>query len=148
MRIQPIKHNKLIAVSGGFDPIHSGHIRMMKEASQFGDLIVFLNSDDFLMRKKGYIFMSFEERKEVIESIKYVKEVVAVIDKDNTVCETLKKYKPIIFANGGDRTKDNIPEVEVCKSLGIEMKFWIGGTKIQSSSILIKNAQSLSLGDK
>jgi len=136
MRTQ-LQKPKRIAVSGGFDPIHIGHIRMMKEASQFGELIVFLNKDDFLMRKKSYVFMPFEQRKEVIEAIKYVKEVIQVIDIDDTVCETLKKYKPDIFANGGDRTKDNIPEVEVCKNLGIEMKFWIGGIKIESSSNLI-----------
>ena len=146
MKTQPYKQKKRIAVSGGLDPIHVGHIRMMQEASKLGDLIVFLNSDDFLMRKKGYVFMTFEQRKEIIESIKYVKEVVAVIDTDNTVCNTLNKYRPDIFVNGGDRTKDNVPEVTVCKHLGIEMLFGVGGTKIQSSSELIKNA--FNLGDK
>lgn len=143
---------KKIAISGGFDPLHTGHLKMIKEASEFGDVIVFLNSDDFLMKKKDYVFMNFAQRKELLESIKWVKEVVAVIDKDQTVCGTLKKYKPDIFANGGDRTRKNIPEVDTCKHLGIKMIFGIGGKKIQSSSDLVKAIKyrdcGLNLGDK
>lgn len=136
MRTQPIR--KTVAVSGGFDPIHIGHIRMIKAAAKLGEVMVFLNSDDFLMRKKSYVFMPFAERKEILENIKGVREVLDVIDEDDTVCDTLNKYRPQIFANGGDRTSDNIPEVAICKQLGIEMIFGVGGDKVQSSSVLVK----------
>ena len=130
-----------VAVSGGFDPIHVGHIRYFKEAKKLGDkLVVILNSDQFLKNKKGYIFMPFEERKELLESIKYVDEVVRCIDKDQTVCQTLRKLKPDIFAKGGDRNLKNIPEKEVCEELGIKMLFGVGGGKVQSSSWLVDNS--------
>uniref|UniRef100_A0A7C3SR27 Cytidyltransferase n=1 Tax=Dictyoglomus turgidum TaxID=513050 RepID=A0A7C3SR27_9BACT len=128
----------IVAVSGGFDPVHVGHIRYFKEAKKLGDkLIVILNSDRFLMKKKGYVFMPFKERKEILESIKWVDKVIPAIDKDQTVCKTLAKLKPDIFAKGGDRTLENIPEKEVCEKLGIKMVFGVGGGKIQSSSWLL-----------
>lgn len=136
------KKEIVVAVSGGFDPIHIGHIRYFKEAKKLGDkLIVILNSDQFLKRKKGYVFMPFKERKEIIKSIRYVDKVIKCIDKDQTVCQTLKKLKPDIFANGGDRTIRNIPEKDVCQRLGIKMVFGVGGKKIQSSSWLIKKVK-------
>ncbi len=135
---------KIVIVSGGFDIIHIGHIRYFKEAKALGDyLVVILNSDDFLMNKKGYKVLPFEERKEIIESIKYVDYVIACIDKDASVCETLKKFKDefkeynLIFANGGDRNITNTLEKEVCANLGIEMQFNVGGEKVQSSSELV-----------
>jgi len=131
-----------IVVSGGFDPVHIGHIRLFQEAKKLGYLIVILNSDEFLIRKKGQPFMPFQERKKILESIKYIDKVVECIDKDQTVCKTLKKIKPDIFANGGDRTSSNIPEIEVCEKLGIKMIFGVGGQKIRSSSQFIKNAIS------
>lgn len=125
-------------VSGGFDPIHIGHIRYFKEAKKLGDkLIVILNSDNFLTKKKGYVFIPYKQRKEIIESIKYVDKVVKCIDKDQTVCKTLAKIRPDIFAKGGDRTLENIPEKDICDKLGIKMKFNVGGKKIQSSSKLV-----------
>jgi D-beta-D-heptose 7-phosphate kinase/D-beta-D-heptose 1-phosphate adenosyltransferase len=139
------KDNKIIvAVSGGFDPLHSGHIRMMREAKKLGHkLVVILNNDNWLQKKKGYSFMSQEERKEIIESLGCVDEVVLTSHKkgteDMSVCETLKKVKPHIFANGGDRKLGNIPEVPVCKEIGCKMIFNIGkGGKIQSSSWLLE----------
>ena len=90
-------------VSGGFDPIHVGHIRMIIEASQFGDVIVVANSDEWLFRKKGYTFMGFHERREILMSIKGVIDVVSVDDEDGTVCSALRMHKPTFFANGGDR---------------------------------------------
>jgi len=128
---------KIVAVSGGFDPLHVGHIRMFKEAAKYGDLYVILNSDNFLISKKSYTFMSHEERKEIIKSIRYVKDVIDCIDKDQSVCKTLEKLKPDIFCNGGDRFTTNTLEVDICKKLGIKMKFNVGGDKIQSSSILV-----------
>jgi D-beta-D-heptose 7-phosphate kinase/D-beta-D-heptose 1-phosphate adenosyltransferase len=129
--------NKTVAVSGGFDPVHFGHVRMIQEASQFGDVIVILNSDDWLMRKKGFVFMSWEERAEILSAIKGVAKVVPVDDSDGSVCEALRREKPTYFANGGDRTNKNTPEMEVCTELGISMLWGVGGGKIQSSSDLV-----------
>ena len=126
-----------IAVSGGFDPIHVGHVRMIQEAAQFGKVIVILNSDKWLTEKKGYVFMPFEERSEIISSLKGVEKVVATIDLDNTVCETLRQIKPTYFANGGDRKEGNVPEENVCRREGITMLWGVGGGKIQSSSWLV-----------
>lgn len=128
----------VVAVSGGFDPIHIGHVRMIQEASRHGSVTVIANSDEWLMRKKNYIFMPFEEREEILMNIKGVDNVVKALDNDNTVCESLKILKPDVFANGGDRKGDNVPEVALCKDLGIEMIWNCGGGKIQSSSSLVK----------
>jgi D-beta-D-heptose 7-phosphate kinase/D-beta-D-heptose 1-phosphate adenosyltransferase len=130
---------KTVAVSGGFDPIHIGHIRMFRDAKKLGDrLLVILNSDKFLKEKKGFIFMPFKERKEIIESIRYVDKVVPCFDKDDTVCNTLSSLKPDVFANGGDRKEGNVPEKPICEKYGIEMVYNVGGNKIQSSSWLTR----------
>ena len=131
-----------VAVSGGFDPIHIGHVRMIQEASKLGMLTVIVNSDDWLKRKKGYSFMSEDERVEIISSIDGVSNVIVASDEDNTVCKTLKGIRPDIFANGGDRTNKNTPEKSLCKELGIKMVWGIGGKKIQSSSELVKKTAS------
>jgi D-beta-D-heptose 7-phosphate kinase/D-beta-D-heptose 1-phosphate adenosyltransferase len=133
-----------VTVSGGFDPIHVGHIRMFKDASRFGRLIVILNSDEWLIRKKGYIFMTFEERKEIIEAFGCVAEVSEVDDQDLTVCEALGRLCPTFFANGGDRKSENVPEVELCDKLGVNLLWNVGGEKIQSSSDLVN---SLDVGE-
>lgn len=127
---------KKIAVSGGFDPLHIGHLRMIKDAAQFGDVYVILNSDEFLFEKKGRVFMPFEERREILQALRYVHRVVPCIDHDHTVCATLRQLAPDIFANGGDRLSDNIPERDVCNELKIQMLFEVGGGKIKSSSEL------------
>lgn len=132
--------NKTIALSGGFDPIHIGHVRMIQKASEFGDVIVILNTDEWLENKKGYVFMPFEERAEIISALRGVKEVVKCIDTDSTVCQTLKSIKPNYFGNGGDRKEGNVPEEAVCKSEGITMLWGVGGGKIQSSSWLVNDA--------
>jgi D-beta-D-heptose 7-phosphate kinase/D-beta-D-heptose 1-phosphate adenosyltransferase len=129
-----------VAVSGGFDPVHSGHIQLFAEARELGDeLVVILNSDRFLMEKKGFVFMPFEERKEIIESIRWVDEVVDCIDEDQTVCRTLGLVKPDIFANGGDRVEGTLPKAEelVCAQLGIRMIYGLakGKEHIHSSVI-------------
>lgn len=132
------KKEIIVAVSGGFDPLHIGHIQYFKEAKKLGDkLVVILNSDRFLMNKKGYIFMPYKERKEIIKRIKYIDKVIDCIDKDQTVCKTLKMLKPDIFAKGGDRTLENIPERKICEELGIKMVFNVGKGKVQSSSWLV-----------
>ena len=131
---------KTICVSGGFDPVHVGHLRMMQDASQYGDVIAIVNSDKWLMRKKGYIFMPFKERCEIIEGFSCVARTSFVEDADNTVCEALRRLKPDYFANGGDRKTDNTPEMQVCAELDIELLWNVGGGKIQSSSTLVNDA--------
>ena len=130
-----------IMVSGGFDPVHAGHIRMIRAASQHGDVIVIANSDTWLHKKKGFVFMDFIQRAEILNSIKGVILVDSVDDTDGTVCEAIKRLRPTYFANGGDRGRHNTPEQNVCEELGIEMLWGIGGNeKVAASSELVKNA--------
>tara|TARA_Y100000310_G_scaffold124200_1_gene122928 strand:+ start:107 stop:595 length:489 start_codon:yes stop_codon:yes gene_type:complete len=137
MKIGNTMNNKTIVISGGLDPIHVGHVKMIQAAAQLGDVIVVLNSDAWLKRKKGYVFMPFKERKYLLEQLKGVHEVSAVDDTDGTVCEALQRLKPDMFGNGGDRTSENTPESNVCNELNIEMIWKLGGKKIQSSSGLV-----------
>ena len=141
-----MREKPLIAVSGGFDPVHIGHIRMIKDAARYGDVMVIINSDDWLMRKKGYVFMPYEERVEIMGNIKGVALITSVDDSDGTVCQALRRHKPDAFANGGDRKTENTPEMDVCEELGIQMMWAIGGNnKPQSSSWLVdklKEAQN------
>tara|TARA_R110000824_G_scaffold236450_4_gene425152 strand:+ start:1382 stop:1810 length:429 start_codon:yes stop_codon:yes gene_type:complete len=132
---------KQIMVSGGFDPVHIGHIQMIREASRWGSVIVVINSDEWLKRKKGYVFMPYEERVEIMGNIKGVTLVTNVNDDDGTVCEAIRRFKPDAFANGGDRQKNNTPEMSVCDELGVHMLWGVGGvTKPQSSSWLVNKA--------
>lgn len=145
------KKKTVVAVSGGFDPVHFGHVRLFKDAKSLGDeLIVILNNDNWLEKKKGFAFMPEKERKEVIESIRYVDRVIITEHGKNpidmSVCRELEKIKPDIFANGGDRNRKDAdnkssslnPEQILCQKLGIKMAFDIGkGGKVQSSSWLI-----------
>ncbi|MBY0310051.1 adenylyltransferase/cytidyltransferase family protein [Patescibacteria group bacterium] len=140
---------RTVAVSGGFDPVHIGHIRMFEEAKALGDrLVVILNNDDWLMTKKGFVFMPEAERVEVLRALRVVDEVVLTDhgpnDADRSVCRTLALVRPDVFANGGDRKGvEDIPEAVVCKELGIEMIFNVGfGGKVQSSSWLTAKSKS------
>jgi len=128
---------KIIAVSGGFDPLHVGHVRMINHAAAYGQVVVILNSDEWLMRKKGYVFMPYEERAEILTSLISVATVRMVDDSDDSVCEALRRVRPDYFGNGGDRTDTNTPEKELCEELGIELVWNLGGPKIQSSSELV-----------
>lgn len=132
---------KTICVSGGFDPLHEGHIAYILDAAKYGDVIVILNSDEWLKRKKGFVFQRWDQRATIIAAIKGVIDVVTVDDDDGTVCEALRRIKPDYFANGGDRGPGNTPEAELCKDIGIEMLWNVGGQKIESSSDLIKRVQ-------
>jgi D-beta-D-heptose 7-phosphate kinase/D-beta-D-heptose 1-phosphate adenosyltransferase len=145
---------KKVLVSGGFDPIHIGHIKLFKEAKALGDyLIVLANNDNWLKAKKGFVFMNQDERKAVIEAIRWVDEVQITKHPENptdmSICAELKEIKPDIFANGGDRNKADAdtassslnPEQKLCSELGIEMAFNVGGEKLQSSSDLVKRAK-------
>lgn len=137
------KSKKVVLVSGGFDPVHIGHVRMFREAKALGDeLVVVLNNDNWLRYKKGNGFMHEEERKEIIESFGSVDRVILTSHesdtKDISVCREIELIRPDIFANGGDRKGDNIPEYKLCEKLGIKMVFNVGyGGKIQSSSELL-----------
>jgi len=133
---------KIVINSGYFDPLHVGHIECMELSKKLGDkLVIILNNDNQCSMKKGKPFMPQEERKKIIESLKFVDEVLVSIDKDKSVCESIKtiaeKYKgnDIIFAKGGDRFSSEIPEAIVCKELGIKVVDNLG-RKIQSSSNL------------
>ena len=134
----------VVVVSGGFDPVHIGHVRMFQEARALGDrLVVVLNNDNWLMLKKGFVFMPEAERKEVIEAFRAVDEVVLTKHEagttDMSICKALEELRPDIFANGGDRKIENIPEVATCEAIGCEMVFNVGrGGKVQSSSELAK----------
>ena len=136
---------KIAVVSGGFDPIHSGHIELLKNAKKYGDkLIILLNDDEWLIRKKGKAFMPFEERKIIINNLNMVDEVLKFDNDDLGSCiKGLKKIKKlyssdkIIFCNGGDRGSKNTPEMEI---EGIDFKFGIGGEKkLNSSSWILKD---------
>ena len=132
-----------VMVSGGFDPVHAGHIRMIRDAANFGDVIVIANSDNWLYRKKGFVFMSFEQRAEILNAIKGVILVDSVDDTDGTVCEAIHRHKPTYFANGGDRRKTNTPEVDVCKEFEIKLLWGVGGDKkLASSSDLVKESRT------
>tara|TARA_B100000073_G_C23586772_1_gene514558 strand:+ start:286 stop:696 length:411 start_codon:yes stop_codon:yes gene_type:complete len=132
---------KRIMVSGGFDPVHVGHVRMILEAARTGHVVVVANSDDWLMRKKGYVFMPWEERAEILSAIEGVISVERVDDSDDTVCEAIGRVRPDAFANGGDRKGNNTPEVALCNQLDIELMWNVGGGKIQSSSELVAKSK-------
>jgi cytidyltransferase-like protein len=139
----------IVAVSGGFDPVHIGHVRMFNEAKRLGDkLVVILNNDNWLMKKKGFVFMPEAERKEILESFGAVDEVVFTSHgpdaSDMSVSEALRSVRPHIFANGGDRFTHNTPETEACADIGCKMVFNVGtGGKVQSSSWLLSKAKGL-----
>lgn len=138
---------KFYIVSGGFDPIHEGHIKLIEEAASKSDgVILLLNSDEWLTRKKGKNFQSFLTRSIVCGAIKNVIDVIAFDDTDNSANDGLVKARQkypndqLIFANGGDRTKENIPENNTAKRLNIELEFGVGGDyKMNSSSWILAN---------
>ncbi len=145
------KKKVVVAVSGGWDPLHIGHVRLLNAAKKLGDtLVVILNNDNWLMQKKGFVFMEEADRKEILLSLAAVDRVVttghAKDDSDRSVCRELRKLKPDIFANGGDRTPEDAkkmtsslnPEADLCKALGITMVFNVGkGGKLRSSTELV-----------
>jgi len=146
-----------VAISGGFDPIHIGHIEMMQEAKALGDrLVVIINNNNWLMKKKGFVFMDEKERAAIIKAVRYVDDVIITSHPENptdmSVCGELKQLKPDIFANGGDRDKKDAnkktsslnPEQALCLKLGIKLVFNVGKSgKIQSSSDLVRRAHEM-----
>ena len=135
----------IILVSGGFDPIHSGHIKLINDANKYGDVVVLLNSDAWLRNKKGREFLPFDERKIIMQNIKGVLDVLDFDDSDNTCIDGLRKVKKkytnsiIKFANGGDRNDETTPETVFCNQNNIEALWGIGGNnKSNSSSWILK----------
>ena len=130
----------IILVSGGFDPIHSGHIKLIEDAGTYGEVVVLLNSDKWLKNKKGKAFLPFNERKIIMLAIKKVIDVIEFDDQDKTCVDgiriALKKYgqKNLKFANGGDRNTDTTPEIDFCNKNNVEMLFGIGGSDKSNSS--------------
>lgn len=141
---------RTVLVSGGFDPVHIGHVRMFEEAKALGDrLVVLVNNDEWLQTKKGFVFMPEAERVEIIAAFGCVDEVRLTThgpnDPDRSVCRDLECIRPDVFANGGDRrSTSDIPEAAVCERLDIEMVFNVGkGGKVQSSSWLTGRVKSV-----
>lgn len=138
-------HKKIIATSGGFDPLHVGHLRCIQESALLADrsngkLVVIVNGDGFLIRKKGKPFMSHAERMEIIAGLRGVNYVLGWDDGSQTVTGALEIIKPDFFTKGGDRSEAGVvPEFELCNAIGCKVIFGVGGKeKVQSSSDLIK----------
>ena len=129
---------RTVLISGGFDPCHSGHCHLIAAAALHGNVTVALNSDEWLVAKKGYRLLPWEDRATVLTMFEKVYEVSEVGDSDGTVCEALRRIKPDIFCNGGDRTHGDSREHAVCEELGVVELFNVGGPKIQSSSELVE----------
>lgn len=145
------KKQIIVAVSGGWDPIHVGHIRLMEEAKKLGDkLVVIINNDNWLKKKKGFVFMPQHERKEVIKALRSVDRVIFTKHppnpKDMSISRELQNLRPHVFANGGDRNKKDAAnpnsslykDIRTCEKVGIEIVYNVGkGGKVQSSSWLL-----------
>ena len=140
----------IIILSGGFDPVHKGHVRMFKAAQAFpAHVAVGLNSNSWLIKKKGKPFMDWEERREILDAMSCIDEVYPFNDDDDSACDLIRiiseKYSSeevkIYFGNGGDRTSSNSPEVDYCNKNNIDFLWGVGGEKIQSSSDLIKSSK-------
>ena len=147
--IEPKSNKKVVITSGYFNPLHIGHINLIREAKKLGDFLIVIVNNDTQVKIKGSVpFMPQQERIEIIKSLRYADEVILSLDNDGTVAESLKfivQNHPntnLFFAKGGDRNSNNIPtnEKKVCEDFSIEIINGVGGDKIQSSSKLIKNA--------
>ncbi len=136
---------KIYMTSGGFDPMHVGHVRCIRETARIaqangGKTLIVVNGDQFLINKKGKAFMPANERCEIIAAIEGVDAVVEWYDGTQTVSGAIKEFGPDFFTKGGDRDcAQNIPEWETCEEVGCRIILGVGGAKVQSSSSLIKN---------
>lgn len=134
----------IVATSGGFDPLHVGHLRCIQESTKIvvnPVMIVIVNGDGFLTRKKGKPFMAHNERMEIVDGLRGVDYVCGWDDGTQTVIGALGLLKPHFFTKGGDRIDGNVPESNCCKQIGCRIVFGVGGNKVQSSSDLIKNSK-------
>ena len=141
---------KVSLVTGGFDPIHSGHISYFERAKDLsGYLVVGLNTEEWLTRKKGQYFQSWKERAEIIRHLDMVDAVISYDDSDDSSCEGISRCldiaEKVVFCNGGDRADSNTPEEEFCSnnSYNLTSEYNIGGSKTESSSVLINNASKI-----
>jgi len=136
---------RIVFTAGFFDPLHRGHIAHFREAKGLGDkLVVLIHRDECCVRKKGYVFMPLDDRLAVLRSIVYVDGfMVCGAGCDLTATAALEALRPAVFAKGGDRAPGNMPrsEIEICKKLGIEIIYGVGGGKVQSSSWLVEGAR-------
>lgn len=131
-----------VMVSGGFDPFHVGHLEYLKAAKKLGDkLLVVINSDEWLIRKKGKAFMSEDDRYALLAAYQFVDQVEILRSERDDVSEAIARFKPDIFAKGGDRTLESLPiqEVHACVKIGCKIVTNVGGEKIRSSSELLNN---------
>lgn len=136
-----MKKKITVAVSGYFNPLHVGHLEMMEKAKKLGDRLVVIVNNDYQVKLKGRVpFLSQDDRLKIVSAIKWVDKVFLSIDRDPSVCKSLARVKPDIFAKGGDRNLGNIPEVPVCRRLNIKIIDKGMGKKIRSSSVLIAKA--------
>jgi len=142
------KKYDIMILSGGFDPIHKGHVRMFKAAKNMSHKVILgLNSDNWLVRKKGKTFMNWAERAEILRGFKYIDEVVSFNDDDESAMDLLVRIQRLYpecslsFGNGGDRTERNIPEMAYCGAYNIALEFYVGGGKVQSSSSLTTTSE-------
>lgn len=135
------KKKIVVAVSGYFNPLHVGHLEMIEKSKKLGDyLVVIVNNDKQVKLKGSFPFMTQADRIKIVKALKDVDEVFLSVDNDKTVCKSLAKVKPDIFANGGDRKSLNdVPEFDICQKLNIKMVDGLG-KKIRASSTLIANA--------
>lgn len=133
--------NSIVLTSGGMDPCHIGHTRLIAAASAMGELVVALNSDRWLVAKKGYCFLPLEERMELVAALRGVDHVVSFDDGTSSVAGLIRLLRPDIFAKGGDRTEENMDPEEkaACAEVGCQIVYGVGGDKVQSSSWLVSN---------
>lgn len=146
--IEDTKKYDIVVVSGAFDPVHRGHIYMLRTAKQIAHKVICgINSDNWVVKHRGKVMHPFAERAAIMESIRYVDDVMSFSDKDNTAVDLLTRVHNlypdclIAFANGGDRNSDNTPESGFCRAYGIDLLFNIGGHKVQSSSDIKRKMQ-------
>lgn len=143
------KKYDIVIISGAFGPIHRGHVRLFKGAKAIGHKVILgLNSDQWVVKNRGQVFMDWSERAEVLREFRNIDDVISFNDNDGTALELITRVKrlypeaKLAFANGGPRTESNTPEAGVCSAYGIDMIFNAGGGIVQSSSEIIKNVKS------
>ena len=143
-----MQHYDIMILSGGFDPLHVGHIRMIQHARDMAALVVVgINSDEWLQRRRGRVLTPFDDRCQIVASIRGVTSAVGFEDGDDSAVSLIRmvcRLSPgakIAFGNGGDRTSTNVPEVEICEELGVDLVWGVGGDKVESRSGVIENAE-------